>query len=58
LSSNTVKAVLYGADDTGAIHEFELIIDSSLTDVGNTVPESIDTQGKTLGSIENRWRRR
>jgi hypothetical protein len=51
LSSNTVKAVLYGVDDAGAIHEVELIIDSILTDVGNTMPESIDTQGKTLGSI-------
>lgn len=53
LGDNTMTIVLTGKDSSGATHELEIVITSSISEIGSTTPATIDTTGKTV--VEQNW---
>lgn len=48
LGENSFTVVLTGTDTSGTAHTIEINADTTLSDIGQTVPAAIDTTGKTV----------
>ncbi|MVX62218.1 hypothetical protein GKZ28_00700 [Clostridium chromiireducens] len=54
LSENDVKIVITGEDEKGVSHEFELSVNTAVSNVNSTKADSIDTTGKQVQTMENK----
>lgn len=54
LSENDVKVVITGEDEKGVSHEFELSVNTAVSNVNSTKADSIDTTGKQVQTMENK----
>ena len=54
LSENDVKIVIAGEDEKGVSHEFELSVNTAVSNVNSTKADSIDTTGKQVQTMENK----
>lgn len=48
VGDNVITIVLTGKDSAGAVHEMELTCNASLSNIGSTTPQAVDTTGKTV----------
>lgn len=54
LSENDVKIVITGEDEKGVSHEFELSVNTAVSNLNSTKADSIDTTGKQVQTMENK----
>lgn len=54
LSENDVKIVIAGEDEKGVSHEFELSVNTAVSNVNSTKADSIDTTGKQVQTMGNK----
>lgn len=54
LKSNDATIILSGTDNSGTIHELEINGSNTISDIGSTTPDTIDTTGISLENIFRR----
>ncbi|WP_297421583.1 hypothetical protein [Clostridium sp.] len=57
LSENDLKVVITGEDENGTSHEFEVSVNTAISNINTTKADTIDTTGKQVQTMDNKVQR-